>query len=619
MLINDINKPALIVWGTKRGKSVFFSSNLLETNEELNNQLKDIQLNISFQRIDHDFYSFDFTKESKFITIIRSLNDALGRVGYLAISLVIDASRTFGNEDDLVGILKRLLDEYVQKYVISDYTRKTINAAIREDVPAFEFILRNSNLKLEDEQGLMRGQQQKEPKGVVFLNYQDEVKLREIIKHFDRQELRGYERVLVLPEGQNDLTANISFTILAPVKKKILYKFKFFDEQDNLLYDVSCVIQSDRRGLNTFTCDAEYDEICEEGEQINLKVAKKGYKSMVISAFDIMNNAISYGRFSVLKVRLAEETPVISTTQAGLKQQVGGKISSSVGNKLPTHQVAKGPSIKKFAIAVAVLLVVILGIMWLVKKSSDKQTDGTEINENDITKQTKNNILFDTASWLNNLKGKITVEYQAFKQSNDSEKAFDSLSSYKSSAAPFKGHKNYKEVINLIEKYEKEVRATITPTKVVTDPPINTDPETDRDKIGTLNNDINWNTGPYTESEFKRRYQLLLNKKRKLTEFKSWFINNQSKFLDLETIKKNNLNLMASLGLKSNNEKNPGNEEKKKGSDLKYSPVDLEKMLKEDKDQIVLKWWKENCINMKPEQRRMYTEKIKVLKKAGCN
>jgi len=604
MLINDINKTALIVWGTKRGKSVFFSSNLLETNEELNNQLKDIQLNISFQRIDHDFYSFDFTKDCKFITIIRSLNDALGRVGYLAISMVIDASKTFRKEDDLVGVLKILLDEYVRKYVISDYTRKTINAAIREDVLAFEVIIKNSNLKLEDEQGLMRGQQQKEPKGVVFLNYEDEEKLKEIIKHFDREELRGYERVLVLPEGQNDLTANISFTTLAPVKKKIHYKFKFFDEQDNLLYDVICVSQSDRRGLNTFTCDAEHNEICEEGEQLNLKVEKKGYITRVVSAYDIMSNAVPYDRFSVLKVKLAEqELPVNITRQTELRQKVGNKSSSGGGGKRSTHQGSNGPSAKKIAIAIMGLLLVIFCLVWLVNKISDKPIGTSTTIEDDTTTDKSKSIPFDTASMLNKLKGSITVEYQLFMQNNELEKALNNLDSFKRSAEPFKEHKNYLDVIMLIDKYENQIRAATT----LPDP----DPEP--------YNIIDWKTGPFTEAEFNKRYSLVKNVQRYKTELKNWLIKNQRKFHDLETIKNNNSDLMVSWGLKPKIETTKGNEVNKKRIDLRYSPADLEKMLKENKDEIVVKWWKENCINMKPDKRREYTERIRALKKAGCN
>ena len=242
MELLDNSNLGLIIWGTKRGKSVFLSSNLAENADDLNKQLSDIQSFTSFQRVGHEFYCFDLHQNFKGVSIIYSLNDALSRMGYLVVTLVIPRNKTFReNQNNSRRLLKQLLDLYMEKYVISEFITKTINPTAREDVGLFESVLRSSRSELVPADNFSVA---KVP-GACYLKFNDEIELDDIFEHYEREELRAYEKVFVLPNVSNDLSANINFTELPPAERKVTLKIRTLD-RGGMLYNVTLNIEASK-------------------------------------------------------------------------------------------------------------------------------------------------------------------------------------------------------------------------------------------------------------------------------------------------------------------------------------------------------------------------------------
>src|SRR5437868_1854503 len=236
MELLDPRRLGLVISGTKRGKSVFLSSNLAESLESLNSQLADIRSFASFQRGDHEYYCFDFNSNFKAISIIYTLNDALGRIGYLEITLVIPQNKTFAEgRNNGLSLLKQLLETYMSRYVVAEFVTKTINPAIREDVTVFESVLDEyyTELVQADYPNISKSS------GTCYLKYKDEADLNQVFENYDREELRNFEKVFVMPDVANDLTANVSFTELPPVQKKVKLTIRTFTRgSDDMLFNV---------------------------------------------------------------------------------------------------------------------------------------------------------------------------------------------------------------------------------------------------------------------------------------------------------------------------------------------------------------------------------------------
>jgi len=287
MQLLDKSKLGLVIWGTKRGKSVFLSSNLAESTEELNRQLLDIQSYTSFQRVNHEFYCFDHNHGFKAVSIIYSINDALSRIGYLAVTLVIPNDKTFReNQNHTCKLLKDLLQLYMDKYVVSDYVTKTINPSIREDVGLFENLLNNSRCDWVPAENSPVAA--KASVNTCYLQFRDEDDLNEIFQHYDRDELRPYDKVFVLPNIQNDLTANINFTTLPRAEKKVTLKIRTLGE-DGILYGVTLALNGEKTGSKRISCDGETSIVVPRSEKMSIVAEFHGYKSRSVYEHEVSN------------------------------------------------------------------------------------------------------------------------------------------------------------------------------------------------------------------------------------------------------------------------------------------------------------------------------------------
>ena len=362
MQLSDKSTLGLIIWGTKRGKSVFLSFNMAESNEELNSQMDDVQSSISFQRINHEFYSFQVNNQYKTISIINSLNDALNRIGFLAVTLVIPGNKTFKNNRSK-ELLKKLLQVYTEKYVVADYVTKTINPNVREDISIFENILKQFSYEFvaPDDQWATTA---RAAKGSCFIKFNDETELDEIFQNYDREQFRQYERVIVLPNVTNDLTANVSFTDLPPVEKKIKLIIRTQDQEGNILTGVSLELRGQRIGQQRLVANPEASVTIPANEQVTISAEKAGYFGMIYTPQDVQNAITVYAAVLQISLRKIEQTKPkfydggnTSSTASG-----GGTKNTNTGNNA---QAADQKQKRMLYLVVGLLICLVASLVYI--------------------------------------------------------------------------------------------------------------------------------------------------------------------------------------------------------------------------------------------------------------
>jgi hypothetical protein len=134
-----MDKIKYAVWGTKRGRSVFFHSPELESGI-INDTLGDIRGAVTISEPDCNYYSLEFTINYKVYSQYYPVNDALGRPGFLAVTLYIPHGlkidpTNVNIPNDVLALLNNMVNMYRRNYVNSE--SRMINN-VRENVSAFD-------------------------------------------------------------------------------------------------------------------------------------------------------------------------------------------------------------------------------------------------------------------------------------------------------------------------------------------------------------------------------------------------------------------------------------------------------------------------------------------------
>jgi hypothetical protein len=163
------------VWGTKRGKSTFFHSRDL-TNEEINDTLNDVRGAVTIREPNCNYYSIGFTANSKIYSQYFPVNDALGRPGFLAVTLYIPHNEKLDPENTdapcVLHLLNSMMNLYRSNYV-DDQSRMIL--PLIEDVSLFDDeIARVSTIPDHDYPGL--SQTKNDSIKIVRYNTDDELK-----------------------------------------------------------------------------------------------------------------------------------------------------------------------------------------------------------------------------------------------------------------------------------------------------------------------------------------------------------------------------------------------------------------------------------------------------------
>jgi len=328
MQIQDKNKPALIIWGTKRGKDVFFSVNLADSNDALNEQLKDVRGYITLQRGNLEFYSIDFNSDYTALSTIYTLNDALSRIGYLAITVVVDAGKKFRDAAGL-NLLKKLQQLYMDRYVVTEsVVNKRISLEARENVNLFEQLLSRFNADIIDNKVSYPVLPAKN--STCFALYDDEAQLEEIFKFYNREEFVQYEKVLVKHSQRTDIVANsgniVTLPPLLPPSQEITCKVIVRDGASPVepLNHLSLNISLSKSGPKVVRFFEPAVFTYKEDETVSITVTKDGYEDETV-------NTAKFKRDVTVKDSEAELTIYIRKVEAKQAQKTAPPITNTGG------------------------------------------------------------------------------------------------------------------------------------------------------------------------------------------------------------------------------------------------------------------------------------------------
>lgn len=358
MQLKDNDILGLVVWGTKgsKGKAVIFSSNIADSADTISSRLTDIQGDVSYQGIDHEFYRIDNNPIFKSLSIIHSIHDSFGRPGFIAITIVIPQGKTF-EKNNSQKLLQKLMKLYLDNYVETDIISKKIKPSEREDVVLFEEEIRNFSYKFIRDSFYSSTI----PKGNCYLKYKNETELDELFQNFNREDLKQYEKILLLPGESNDLTENVNFTELAPVQKKIKLRISVRDEVEDLIYGAMLLVTGLGNNTQKFACDIDNVIDVPNGTSIIVKAEKEGYESN-IKYYTASSSPTGIFENDELLIKLSK----IKKTEKAFVPTNKPDSSKPNGGKEIEDDLKKSELILKFCAGLIALLVIMFLVWYFI-------------------------------------------------------------------------------------------------------------------------------------------------------------------------------------------------------------------------------------------------------------
>ena len=195
--IENEQRPAIAVWGTKRGKQTFFTDNLVD---KIDKELTDARTPIQFAITQMDFYSFEQTPKYQCFTAYRTILDWVNRPGYYAVSLLVPAGYVLsGNPLDTLNKMREI---YWDKYVENAFAGYRIKDDEHESPYYFIKAINDAQLTLEKKRCAPAGQQK-----AVF-RYSDDDTLKVFFDACLHPTFQPYKAIYLLPET-NRLTSSL--------------------------------------------------------------------------------------------------------------------------------------------------------------------------------------------------------------------------------------------------------------------------------------------------------------------------------------------------------------------------------------------------------------------------
>ncbi len=351
--MNDSVK--LIVWGTKGGNSVLCSN--FQEKEYQSSAIKgtwqDIRGYITFIRAGINFWAVEFTREYKVYTVYISVSEAGGgRAGtYIALNIYIPHSKAC---DNILELLKRLRDRYVERYIDSE-TRQMLSRA--EDIRDFEDIIKTVELT---DKTRRYGPVSAGTGKPSYCYYSDEKELQEYFDQPYRPSFYGQQEVVFIPleykgKGYFRLT-NSQDTIEIESLKKIEdgYDLRIHSDIKSLKVNGE---EKDIKNKNS------YGKIYDEDELV-IVYERKYYKDFTyttsISKLKAEGKSFSYAEAINIEAPRYGWTPLTETfsintlpaTPAKFILDFGaGKKFTSKGNNVDVEQEYKGKNFSIYAVS----------------------------------------------------------------------------------------------------------------------------------------------------------------------------------------------------------------------------------------------------------------------------
>lgn len=378
MNIKDTNKPGIIAWGTKRGQSVFFATNVKDDAEVVNTYLVDVRTPVRISAIRREFFSFERYAQYAFFSVYRTIVDWAGRHdGYYAITIFAPKGLELPLEQ-MPDILKALSALYWDKYIATSTETNQIDKKSRENPIIFTQLLED---KLSGLVGsavyTMAGTENR------YITYQNQDELKHIFKHFQSVSFRNIKQLAILPAEQNGLSSGypkfqgeidsqliINEADIQPVSCIISTK----DESKNYIANIplrlnhageSLEIQTDERGVFIIDLMAE--------DELTIQYLGQDYQPALISGKVKLHTLPASGKaiFDLILIPKSIESPEIK------KPEINTTIPENTDDGGDDKSFDFGAFLRKNKLLVAALIlvsaiIVLVLIFW--GNSSDSNT-----------------------------------------------------------------------------------------------------------------------------------------------------------------------------------------------------------------------------------------------------
>lgn len=203
----ELISPAFAVWGTKRGKKIFFFDQFeqQETINSVDGILTDLRDAVSNPSTTTPFYSLEKKGDICIFSIYTSINDWLGRSGYYAVSFLMHSNQEFKGSSVLEALKyfssiyhQNAIKDSSQQNRISEYTDEEAN----KDFFQKEF-KKQDNYKLEPilDSKLYKGTEK------AYFNYTDENEIDTFFKNRNHVDIDNYQTIYFLPKEEETQTA----------------------------------------------------------------------------------------------------------------------------------------------------------------------------------------------------------------------------------------------------------------------------------------------------------------------------------------------------------------------------------------------------------------------------
>ena len=358
----------LIVSGTKRGKQVFFTSNVEDSIEMVDDEIVDIRKYYPPKRVGQEFYGLEFNRGYVYFSIFHTLNDELSRLGYLGITLVLPPGKALPS--NCRTLLESLLSTYLAHYVDATVTTRQIRANVTEDVGLFE-----SKLPLEPlsddpfaESSLTHRA------GVGYLEYQTPQDVDRIFSFHDREELNAYSNIILLPP-QSDLARTVTILRLSPPSRKLRFTIAPTSVNGQALMGALVAVYGTKTGSRQLLADPDASFIAFDDEALTIEVTKADYHPESVSPAKIAKAKEEGGRFPAISVYLQEREKPRSLTPAPVTPSKSASTGATRTDYSEQERLRKKEDRKRMFIASGFAGLVVLGIGGFLLKNLNNEPE----------------------------------------------------------------------------------------------------------------------------------------------------------------------------------------------------------------------------------------------------
>ncbi|HAS40231.1 MAG TPA: hypothetical protein DCS93_07120 [Microscillaceae bacterium] len=335
--IENEQRPAIAVWGTKRGKQTFFTDKLVDK-AEVDQYLTDVRTPIQFTSTKLDFYSFEQTAQYQCFTAYRTILDWVNRPGYYAVSLLLPTG--YKLSDNPLSVLDAMRDTYWEKYI----EQTSVGCGIKKETSeaAYFFIEEVKQAKLT----LKRGGNTALGSQKIIFRYSNQDTLKDFFEKYAHPKFHSYQTIYLLPESSSltsslDALVGIDLNNLGKVYEVTIHVHDENSEQKQLTGATIKVLKNDAVILEkVFEQPIVFQLEMSEEDDIRYIASKKNYEPFNSIRKDQFERAHYEKKEKEGTVYLA--IPLVMTPEA--KESIRTQRQAPKKSEKPVEQTQKGTS-----------------------------------------------------------------------------------------------------------------------------------------------------------------------------------------------------------------------------------------------------------------------------------